>query len=604
MPISSTLLVECDGAALDAEIASLLESAVVDDSQRLPDMFTLRFRDAGRQVLSRVNVQIGSLVRLSVLTAQDQAATLLLEGEVTALEADFDAGGTFTLIRGYDPAHRLFRGRRTESYTQVTASDIVKTVAGRVGLRTGTVQSTSTVFDHVSQGGCTDWEFLESVAREVGYDISVREGKLDFRSPSSAGGAPSPSSSEAPAPLVLRRGTDLLRLRAVQTSAQQVKEVEVRGWDVTSKQALTATEPAHTTRIDLPDSSPQDMASAFGDPTYVSTDVPYGTQAEVSAAAQSLAEEVAASFAELEGVARGNPHIRADAAISVDQMGSPFDGKYTVTSSVHRFEPASGYTTSFTVSGSADRSLFGLTQSGPPRHGPAGVVVAVVTDVSDPAELGRVRVSLPWLSDDFVSAWARTMQLGAGQDRGMMMLPEVGDEVLVAFEQGDFRRPYVLGGLHNGVDVPSSGGIPLVDGGTGAVNRRSLVSRQGHRIDLVDQDGTAEGIELASADGQLVVTLDGTQTRLTLHSDGTVLIEGSQGIVVDAATSNLELKGAQIAINATQGVSVDGGGGNVSVTAGAQLSLTGQMTKLEGSANTEVKGGAMCSVSAAMVRIN
>ncbi|MGB5953226.1 MAG: VgrG-related protein [Ornithinimicrobium sp.] len=604
MPISSTFLIEIDGTVLASEVAALLESAIVDDSQRLPDMFTLRFRDAGRQVLSQLNAKIGSTAKVSVLVAEEQSPAVLIEGEVTALEASFDTGGTFTLVRGYDPAHRLFRGRRTASYTQVTASDIVSTVAQRAGLATGNVQATNTVFDHVSQAGATDWEFLESLAREVGHDLSVREGKLDFAAPSEAGQAPSPSSNGDRTPLVLHRGTDLLRLRAVLTSAQQVKEVEVRGWDVTSKQALSATERSATTRVELPESSPEAMAAAFGDPTYVSTDVPYGTQAEVSAAASSLAEEVAGSFAELEGVARGNPAIRADAAISVDDMGVPFDGKYTVTSSRHRYEPATGYTTAFTVSGSADRSLLGLTQTGPARRGPPGVVVAVVTDATDPQELGRVRLSLPWLSDDFVSDWARTLQLGAGKDRGMMMLPEVGDEVLVAFEQGDFRRPYVLGGLHNGVDLPSAAGPALLDTGTGAVNRRSLVSRQGHRIDLLDQDGTAEGIALQTADGALALSLEGTQTKITLHSDGTVLIEGSQGIVVDAATSALDLKGSQINLTASQGVTVDGGGGNVSVTAGAQLALSGTTAKLEGSANTEVKGGAMCSVSAAMVRIN
>ncbi|MGB3185593.1 MAG: VgrG-related protein [Ornithinimicrobium sp.] len=604
MPISSTCLVEIDGVKLPVEVANLLVSATVDDSQRLPDMFSLRFRDANRLVLGRINAKIGSVARVSVLTAEGSAPTLLIEGEVTAVEAEVNSGGTFTIVRGYDPAHRLFRGRRTASYTQATASDIVNTVAQRAGLSTGTIEPTTTVFDHVSQGGCTDWEFLESLAQEGGYEIAVREAKLTFTKPSSASDAPSPNGSGARVPLVLAMGTDLLRLRSVVTSAQQVKEVEVRGWDVTSKQALTATEPAATDRVELPEASPQALASVFGDPAYVSTDVPYGTQAEVDAMAAALAEEVAGCFAELEGVARGNPEIRADAAISIDHLGSPFDGKYTVTSSRHRFDPATGYTTAFTVSGRADRTLLGLTSNGTTPRGPTGVVVGVVTDVNDPESLGRVRLSLPWLSEDFVTDWARTLQLGAGKDRGWMVLPEVGDEVLVAFEQADYRRPYVLGGLHNGVDPPPAAGPVLVDSGSGAINRRSMVSRQGHRIDLLDQDGQAEGIAMSTGDGKLSMTLDGTGTTITVHSDGTVLIEGSQGVVVDAATSNLELKGGQIAITATQGVSVDGGGGNVSVTAGAQLSLNGTTAKLEGSANTEVKGGAMCSVSAAMVRIN
>ena len=108
------------------------------------------------------------------------------------------------------------------------------------------------------------------------------------------------------------------------------------------------------------------------------------------------------------------------------------------------------------------------------------------------------------------------------------MLPEVGDEVLVAFEQGDIRRPYVVGGLFNGVDTPKPGPIDDVDGGSGAINRRSLVSRRGHRIDLLDQDGRKEGIALATGDGKHTFTLDATGSTVTLHSDGSVTIEAQE----------------------------------------------------------------------------
>ena len=121
-----------------------------------------------------------------------------------------------------------------------------------------------------------------------------------------------------------------------------------------------------------------------------------------------------------------------------------------------------------------------------------------------------MKLTFPWLSDDYVSDWARTVHAGAGKDRGFFVLPEVGDEVLVAFEQGDIRRPYVVGGLFNGVDTPKPGPIDDVDGGSGAINRRSLVSRRGHRIDLLDQDGRKEGIALATGDGKHTFTLDAT----------------------------------------------------------------------------------------------
>jgi len=584
MSITNTCLIEINGAALPQDIVPLLTSAYVDDSQRLPDLFELRFRDGDHVVLAKTGAKIGSPVRVSVMTSTSQTAVLLMAGEITALEAEFDTGGSFTVIRGYDPAHRLFRGRRTESYTQMTASDIAQKVSQRAGFTNGTIQSTTTVFEHVSQAGTSDWELLDSLAKEAGYEVSVRDGKFNFGPPTTAAGAPTGEEH----PLVLKLGTDLLRFRAVLTSAEQVKEVEVRGWDVSTKQALTTRSPAKTRVAELQQAAPAEFAHAFGDPVYVSTDVPHRTQAEVDAAAKAIAEEIAGAFAEFAGVARGNPALKAGAAITVDNLGAPFDGKYTVTTTRHRIDPTTGYTTSFAVTGAHDRSLLGLTNGGSgAQRAPAGVVVALVSDNNDPEKLGRVKLTLPWLSDDYVSAWARTVQAGAGKDRGALIIPEVGDEVLVVFEQGDLRRPYVLGGLHNGVDLPDSKGIEAIDSGSGAVNRRSLVSRKGHRLDLLDQDGKAEGISLASGDGKLSLTIDATSTTVTVHADGTVKIEGSQGIVIDSAGAKLELKGGEVSINAT-----------------STLQLKGANTTLEGSAQTQVKGGSLCSVSAALVKIN
>ena len=143
--VSTGFVIAIDGSPLAADIEQLLVEAYVDDNRNLPDMFVLRFRDANRLVLSKTGVKIGSRVKVAVTTTDSQQPDPLISGEVTALEADFDATGTFTLIRGYDLSHRLFRGRHAETYTQVTASDVAVKVARRAGLRIGTVQPTSTV---------------------------------------------------------------------------------------------------------------------------------------------------------------------------------------------------------------------------------------------------------------------------------------------------------------------------------------------------------------------------------------------------------------------------------------------------------------------------
>ncbi len=322
---------------------------------------------------------------------------------------------------------------------------------------------------------------------------------------------------------------------------------------------------------------PEDLAKIFGDPVYVSTDVPYRTQAEVDEAATSLAEEIAGTFAEFEGVARGNPKVRAGASVSVTGLGEPFDGKYTVTTSRHRFDPDTGYTTVVLGHRPAEPHPAGpglrwQRLAGRPRPGWWSVWS---TTWPIPTSRAGFELQFPWLAEDYVSDWARTLQPGAGKDRGWAVLPEVGDEVLVCFEQSDFSRPVVLGGLYNGVDTIPSGPADLVDSGSGAVNRRSLVSRLGHRVDLLDQGGAKEGVRVATTGDKLLLNLDHTKTTITVHADGKVLIEGTQGITIDAASSAMELKGGQISLKATSGVTVDGGGGPVSVKSGSQLTLDG-----------------------------
>lgn len=578
--VSNAFTVSVDGTPMPADLVPLMVSAVVDDSLNLPDLVILRFRDPDRTVLAKSGMKIGSKLVVAATSRGSTTPAPLITAEVTALEVEFDTTGTFTVVRGFDPAHRLFRGRRTETYTQVTASDVAKKVAQRVGLTLGTVDATTTVFDHLSQGGVSDWEFLDGLAREIGHEVGVKDGKFEFRAPNPATDAPAPKSEQAE-PLLLRQGSDLIRFRAVVTSAEQVKEVQVRGWDVASKKALIGTAPAKTRSAQLSGSgvAPTDLAKTFGDPVYVATDVPFRGQSEVDAAAKALSEQIAGASAEFEGAARGNPKIQAGTAIAIDNLGAPFDGKYVVTSSRHSYDQTTGYTTHFAVTGRQERSLFGLASGSGSRRAQLGVAIAQVSDARDPQHQGRVKLTFPWLSDDYVSDWARTVHTGAGKDRGFYVLPEVGDEVLVAFEQGDIRRPYVVGGLFNGVDTPKTGPIDDVDGGSGAINRRSLVSRRGHRIDLLDQDGRKEGIALATGDGKHTFTLDATGSTVTLHSDGSVTIEAKSGVTVDAGTGSLKLTGGDVSITATTGLTLDGGP-SVKVNASGQVAVSGGMIRL------------------------
>ncbi|MCB5168495.1 VgrG-related protein [Streptomyces bambusae] len=614
---ANTLTVEVNGQPLPAPLAELLVSAYVDDSTQLPDLFVLRFRDPHHQLLQKAGLTIGTPVKLYARAGDSAQRELLVSAEVTAVEIDLDSTGTFTVVRGLDHAHRFFRGRRVAGYRQMTASDVAVQVAKRAGLPVGTVDATTTVYAHLAQPGITDWEFLHRLADLAGAEVAVLDGKFVFRKPALAAAAPATATRPQASPYVLEFGRNLLRCQASVTAADQVQQVEVRGWDVQAKAAVVGRAPADRSdrlRIGL---TPGQAAQPFGRAVFLATDTPYGTQAEADQAAKALASDLAAAFAEVDAVAMGIPQLRAGTPVTLANVGQPFEGKYTISASRHVFDPDTGYQTWLTVGGRSDRSLYGLASGGGTGTGAGaadrigGLVNATVTDTRDPEGRGRVKLAFPWLDAEYVSDWARTVQAG-GKGGGGIFGPEVGDEVLVGFEQGRVDHPYVLGGLYNGQDKPSAHEGPLVDGTSGATNRRSLVTRTGNRLELLDARGGPQGVRLATGDGKLTLHLDQKATSITVHSDGSVeitakekvTVKADRGISMDAGTGKLELAGQSVQVKAQTGVEVDGGAGAVGLQTNGQVTVKGTTVAVNGQASTEIKGGASCSISAALVRIN
>jgi phage protein D/phage baseplate assembly protein gpV len=602
--------IEIDGSPLASEFDLLLERAVVDDHLFLPDMFVLRFRDPNRQVLSRGGFKIGSQVKVIAGPLGQDATEPLITGEVTALEAEFDSTGSHAVVRGYDHSHRLHRGRRTESYRNMTDSDIVRKVARDAGLTLGTVDSTTVTHAHVAQANLSDWDFLKARAREIGYELAVSRGKLDFRKPADADAAPTTGDLNSTNRLQLIIGSNLESFRPRLTSSEQVNQVQVRGWDPSRKEKLVGTAPATSTSAKLSSathpSDPAGLARKFGGPTFVAVDRAHTTQPSVDAVAKALADQIGGAFAEAEGTAKGDPRLKAGTPVSVGLAGDPFDGQYTLSATKHVFGP-DGYKTTFVVSGRQERSLLGLaslgatngasSSSGPPIF---GLVIALVTSVQDPEKLGRVKVRFPWLSDSYESEWARVVQVGAGKNRGLLVLPEVDDEVLVGFEHGDVRWPYVLGGVYNGVDKPKDD-PKLIDGSAGTVNRRWFISRAGHVLSF-DDGSDGGGILIETGDGKQVVSLNAAATRIHISSGGDVVIE-SKGKVSISAGSDLSIEAkSSLALKAPK-VSLEGNS-KVELKSTAAMSVEGVTVSVKGQASTDIDGGAMCKVHAGIVKIN
>ncbi|GAB2786239.1 VgrG-related protein [Streptomyces daliensis] len=551
--------------------ATQLVGCEVDESVGLPDSAVLSYRDPHHEFLAKTGITIGTPLKISVVTVQGRAKQRLFTGEVTALELDTDTTGAFTVVRAAAKTHRLMRGRKVAAFRNMTTADIVRKVARGAGLTCGRIDPVPVTHQHLSQANVSDWEFLQYLAQESGAQLSVDDnGMLQFVRPKPASSAPPPSTPATRNPLVLEYGRNLLALRAVLTGADGAGTVEVRGWNVTTKKPLIARKPSVRSTTVLPGLSPS-VAAKFGASARMTVaDTPYRTQAATKAVADSVADSVSSGFGELEAVAEGSPKLRAGVPVALGNVGQAFSGRYTTTSVRHVLEPQGGYRTHVSVSAAPDRSLAGLVTGGnaPPR-GPRmpGLAIGVVTDIREQggAQRGWVRLKFPWLDDTYVSDWVRTVQWG-GQGGGGVFSPEVNDEVLVGFEQGSLDSPYVLGGLYNGVDKPSPHDVPLVDPTSGKVNRRSLVSRSGNRMELLDAPRGPSGVRLASGDKQLEVKLDERAglIELTVFAPGgrralsTVSLSRT-GITLDAGTGKIDLRGRSVSVNGTADVSIDGG---------------------------------------------
>jgi len=182
------------------------------------------------------------------------------------------------------------------------------------------------------------------------------------------------------------------------------------------------------------------------------------------------------------------------------------------------------------------------------------VFPALVTDIKDPDGQGRVKITLPWAPDPSGSryeAWARLATLMGGNNRGSWFIPDTNDEVLVAFEGGDARRPYILGGLWNGSDQ-----APESMDGAGNNFKKVLRSRNGVKVTLDDQNGQ-EKLILETPGGQKVTLKDGPGAVEIQDSNGNSVKLETSGITVNAS-AKVTINASQVAISAGM-VTVDAG---------------------------------------------
>ncbi|MFE9566805.1 VgrG-related protein [Streptomyces sp. NPDC006487] len=608
---------------LSAQLEQMVIRVVVDTHRHLPDMFEITFEDEAG--LAAQELTVGHQVEIRS-GADPLSSPPLIRGEITSLEAVCEDMMTYVVVRGYDLSHVLQRARRTRTYVNTKDSDIARRIAAEAKLEIGAVDDTKYVHRHLVQIAQTDWDFLQARARANGFEVGVTGKKFHFgRAPGAAapaaGKKPSglsgtldaaASAAGAGAPPVLTFRDNLIsflpRLSAPQALPTQV---EVRTWDEERTDVVVATAPVQPVTPGPAAGKGAAAALAGGLPgagklggltgaqdAYLLVDRPVGAGADIAVAAEALAmgvaERVGAASAEAEGRSFGDSAIQAGRTVQVEGVPKPFCGDWAVTNARHTFcEDEGGYYTEFFVTGGDDRSLPGAA---PARDDDAdrrarGMMCGIVTSVADPTGRNRVKLRLPLLAPDFETDWVRVVQPG-GNKGAVMFVPEVGDEVLVAFEWDDVNRPVVIGGMRNGASTLALGG-PAVErkGETASVMRRGLVSSSGSRLAFVEIPPNRSplmeqsAIVLATQANDMGLTIDKTTGQVQLlckpqtgkgKNRGAVVIttDGSGTVTIDAGPKGaVNVTGADISVNASKKLSLQSNG---------ELEIKGAKVKVTG----------------------
>jgi phage protein D/phage baseplate assembly protein gpV len=572
----SLFTIKVNGSPVSAEFMRDTMEVVVDTNLYLPDMFTIQLHDDTLTWADGELLKVGNKVEVSAETSgqggrQGNQATLI-KGEITALEPDFSSTGQAVLVmRGYVKGQRLHRGKKARTFLKMSDSDIASKIAQEVGL-TPSVDSTSVRYDYVLQNNQTNMEFLLTRAERIGYQVYVKDETLYFKKGTANHQGQGPE---------LEWKKNLKSFRPRLAATHQADQFVVRGWDAKAKKAITSqVTPSNNGRQGGVQQTGGAMAQqAFGGSAQaIVVDQPVSTADEAKAMAQAICDEVSGDFVQAEGTCVGDSSLRAGQVVRIKGVGTRFSGNYFVTAATHVYKNGV-YETHFSMTGRRPDTLGELLA---PKDGDGdglvkGVVTAMVTNLNDPDNLGRVKVKYPWLDDSVESDWVRIATPMAGAQRGFYYLPEVNDEVLIAFEHGDPHRPYIVGALWSNTDKPPKPNSEVCGGGK--VNKRILKSRSGHIITLNDTDGQEE-ISIIDKTGKNQIVIKSPDNSMQIKVQGDLTIE---------AQGKITIKGAK----------------GVDVISQAQLKLSGQSgAELSSPAQTVVKGSAMVNVSGGMIKLN
>jgi phage protein D/phage baseplate assembly protein gpV len=534
--------VRISGITMAADLTSQVISVTYESSLDTADMFAIVLRNHDNQFTDMPLFNPGANVELYMGYGDDLAPMML--GEITSVSPKFPESGAPTIaISGYDKSYKMRHNEPIpREFRYMTDSMIVAQIALE-NLLIPVVDPSPWFHIHKTQTG-KDFAFLKDLATENLFDIYVYWDKLYFQFP---------RQTEA---IVLEWGQSLKSFSPRLSTATMAGLQIIRGYNEALAQAVIGIATGALLNLDdiVERLGPQaiEMLATLGRRLIHKQSIT--SPIDAIGFAKSLLQELIDGLYEGTGSCIGIPELRAGRFIRIAGVGKRFSGNYRLRKVTHTIDD-DGYSTDFEISQGSGSSILSFIRNvtdvelnSPSNRAEKfyGVAIAEVTQAPQispepdlASKLGaRVKVKFPWLSDSNESSWARVLTPSAGGDRGIYFMPEPGDHVIVAFQDGELSMPIVLGSVWDGpMHPPVYPPLP-----PNAV--RMIKSKSGHSITMDDTTGL-EKMTIHHKSG----------SEIAMDNLGNISVNANMDLSLKA-NGNIKLTAANVAISVTGAVNI------------------------------------------------
>lgn len=469
-------------------------------------------------------------------------------------------GQSELVVECKDEVVRMTVGRHSKYYTNQKDSDLIDTLVNSYQHLTCNMQDSKLQREELVQHHCTDWDFMLMRAEANGMLVNVVDGTVNIAAPQTGG-----------TPVVqVAFGSSLLEFEAEMDARNQYQKVEAQSWDYHNQQlfeADTSSVPAWTEPGNIPGSQ---LAQVVSPGSFEMHHSGYLTAPELQAWVNGMM--LRSLLAKICGRAKcaGFSGVKPGDLVTVSGVGARFNGNVFVTAVRH--EVGDGMWDTHIQFGLDNRRYAELyqdindAQAAGLRGGIRGLQVGITVKLEgDPDGQARIQVKLPMVDNNAEGIWVRVASLDAGNNRGAFFRPEIGDEVIVGFINEDPGEAVVLGMLNS-----SAKPAPLT--AQDSNNLKGFTTRSQMHISFDDGNKTItidtpnqNTILLDDSGGQIQIS-DQNQNSITMNSSGITITSGTGNISLNAAA------------------------GQVSLTAGTDLSASGLTASLIGQTSATIQG--------------